>query len=238
MFASNPIIASYNESDLFGKVIFWSLYLASLGVWFLILHKGWLLIQTHKLCREFERHFPHKAPLSFQTNSKLQNTLHPQFTIYKKFKQVVFELQETPITKDYAFTTEWIEGALIVTITQEIRKFEVGLSFLSVVVPLSPFLGLLGTVWGILITFATLHKQTAFASQTMLSGLSLALATTIVGLLVAIPALIGYTVLKTSIKNLESKLYDFAHQLTAAYTLYYTSHEKTPAAETTLSTVS
>ena len=93
---------------------------------------------------------------------------------------------------------------------------------LSTIVTLAPFLGLLGTVWGILVAFNELQGGASLGSSTaLLGGLSTALTTTVLGLLIAIPALIGYNYLKNAIRSYEKEMEDFGGYLTAQVELQY-----------------
>ncbi len=87
---------------------------------------------------------------------------------------------------------------------------------------LAPFLGLLGTVWGILITFSELQNHAlSNANSTVMGGLAMALGTTVVGLIVAIPALLFYNYLKTSSNRFNSELEDCAQKLISSVELHY-----------------
>ena len=90
-------------------------------------------------------------------------------------------------------------------IQEQIQKLEKHSFLLSTIATLSPFMGLLGTVWGILISFSELQHATSLR-ETVLGGLSTALSTTVVGLIIAIPAIIFYNTLKNSIADLQMKL--------------------------------
>ena len=82
-----------------------------------------------------------------------------------------------------------------------LKNLEKNLYFLSLTVTLAPFLGLLGTVWGILIAFFEMQGSNTMRDA-VLGGLATALTTTVLGLVVAIPALIGYHVLKNKTKEI------------------------------------
>jgi biopolymer transport protein TolQ len=106
------------------------------------------------------------------------------------------------------------------------RKLEKNIFVLSTIVTLAPFLGLLGTVWGILLTFSDLQaKGSTAGSANMLTGLSLALTTTVLGLLIAIPALIGYTYLKNKLREYKRETEDFSHRLLTVIELHYRKPE-------------
>ena len=83
-------------------------------------------------------------------------------------------------------------------------------------------MGLLGTVWGILVTFAGLHDGAGMGSNSsVLGGISTALATTVLGLVIAIPALIAYNYLKTSVRTYSADMDDFSTQLLTNIELQY-----------------
>ena len=105
------------------------------------------------------------------------------------------------------------------TIATQHKILEKNLFILSTIVTLGPFLGLLGTVWGILLTFSEL--QGTQGNSSMLSGLSMALATTVVGLVVAIPALIGYNYLKNRGKEYRRDMEHFSDLLLTNLELQY-----------------
>jgi biopolymer transport protein TolQ len=93
---------------------------------------------------------------------------------------------------------------------------------LATVVALGPFLGLLGTVWGILTTFSDMQTQVGGnTSQMVLGGLSLALTTTVLGLIDAIPALIGYNYLKNDIRDFETEMHCFSNGILANVEMQY-----------------
>ena len=107
-------------------------------------------------------------------------------------------------------------------VSTQIKNLEKNLFILSTVVTLAPFLGLLGTVWGILITFSELQSHTmGSANQLVLGGLSLALATTVLGLFIAIPALIGYNYLKHAISDYATEMENFSIELVASVEMQY-----------------
>lgn len=108
------------------------------------------------------------------------------------------------------------------TVTNETKFLEKNLFILATIVSLAPFLGLLGTVWGILTTFSELQSQAAGSThQMVLGGLSLALATTVLGLIDAIPALIGYNYLKNNIRDFETDMESFANEILASVEMQY-----------------
>lgn len=115
-----------------------------------------------------------------------------------------------------------IETHLSTTIMSQKELLEKNLFVLSTITTLAPFIGLLGTVWGILMTFSGLQASGNFASNTLiLGGLSTALATTVLGLLIAIPSLVAYNFLKQKIKSFTCQMEDFAHLLLSSVEIQY-----------------
>lgn len=235
--AGNPFVSAYVQSDWLGKGIFWGLFILSILSWSVIAHKGWLFFHVRRLSNDFTSLFSEKDPLSLQYNRHLKGRLleipHPFFEIYKALKQNALQI----ISRNHLFAPGsettfsepdlgLIESHVYKAAASQLKKLEKNLFVLSTVVTLAPFLGLLGTVWGILLTFSQLQEKGAAANNaSMLTGLSLALATTVVGLVVAIPALVGYNYLKNGLREYRRETEDFSHLLVTAVELHYRKPE-------------
>lgn len=115
-----------------------------------------------------------------------------------------------------------IEQELGSTLVSEMKQVDKGLFLLNTSVSLAPFLGILGTVWGILLSLFEMQKGTSsFSNTIIIQGLSTALATTVLGLLIAIPSLVGHSILKSFSKGIWIDLELFAHQLLSIVELQY-----------------
>lgn len=101
------------------------------------------------------------------------------------------------------------------TKVSEIDALERGLPILGTIVAASPFLGLLGTVWGIMESFLQIRARGSAHITVVAPGISDALITTVYGLLVAIPALIFNNLLRSRITNLDTKLDNFISEVFA-----------------------
>jgi biopolymer transport protein TolQ len=97
----------------------------------------------------------------------------------------------------------------------EISQLEVALPTLSTVVSVSPFLGLLGTVWGIMEAFLEIRARGSAHITIVAPGISDALITTVYGLLVAIPALIFYNIFRSRVNNYSGELDKFISEIYA-----------------------
>lgn len=230
--AGNPFISAYLQSDWFGKGIFWGLFILSGISWTVLIHKGWVLIQVGRLSNEFKSLFSEKEPLGLQFSRPLKGRLlevpHPLFEIYKSFKIKALAI----INRNHFFLSgstifapadlDLLEAEMRVSIGLQMKKLEKHLFLLPTVITLGPFVGLLGTVWGILISFSSVQgKSTSGGSEGMLAGMSLALATTVIGLVVVIPAVVGYNYLKNALKDQLRDMEDFSHLLLASIELHY-----------------
>src|SRR5262249_11240202 len=87
---------------------------------------------------------------------------------------------------------EHVKRSLENTVAQESLKLEPGRIRLPMAVSCAPFLGLLGTVWGVMSTFGHVAQQQSASLSAMAPGVAAALITTVAGLLVAIPSMFGY----------------------------------------------
>ena len=101
---------------------------------------------------------------------------------------------------------------------------EKGMIVLSTAVAGGPFIGLLGTVWGVMDTFTGVALAGSASLQAMAPGVSGALVTTVTGLLVAIPAMFGYNFLVTSIRSLIVQSDNFAAELASEIEHRYVNH--------------
>ena len=229
MIASSPILNAYFQADLFGKLIFWSLFFLSITSWIILIHKIWLSKKINALNSNFLKLIQSNTEnlLSINTNSQFS---FPYYNIFKILKEKTLEI----LNKNRYFINEkqnvyisladveLIDSHLDSEIIKQIKSLERNLFILPTVVTLGPFLGLLGTVWGILITFNSLETHSILNNNTsILSGLSMALATTVVGLMVAIPSLIAYNYLKNRIKNFMDDMEHFSHHLISTLEMQY-----------------
>ncbi|MBA7515022.1 Tol-Pal system protein TolQ [subsurface metagenome] len=95
----------------------------------------------------------------------------------------------------------------------EISELETSLPVLSTFVSVSPFLGLLGTVWGIMQAFLEIRVRGSAHITIVAPGISDALITTVYGLLVAIPALIFYNIFRSRLNNFDSEFNKFISEV-------------------------
>jgi len=225
--ATHPFLDSFTQADWLGKVIYLSLLALSVICWVLLIQKTWLTRTLHKQAEQFSSVFQKhkKNPLSFEVPSEGRSSLQRVYAIMKKQtlellnKNRHFSKDTTKPATLSPTDIDFIDSHVTSSIVEEVHSMEKNLWVLSTIVTLAPFVGLLGTVWGILVTFSDL--QMGSQSQMVLGGLSLALTTTVLGLIIAIPALIGYNYLKNAIKGLQTDMEAFSGEVMASLELQY-----------------
>ena len=108
---------------------------------------------------------------------------------------------------------EHVKRAIENIVAQESLKLESGLIFLAIAVSGAPFLGLLGTVWGVMSAFGGIAQSGSATLAAMAPGVAAALITTVAGLLVAIPSMFGYNWLVHNLRTFTVGLDNFAQEL-------------------------
>lgn len=211
---ANPIVNAYSGSDIFGKAIFLALFFLSIATWVIFIKKIILQRRARRLGLAFMQKYTYLDPT-------VKAAGHPFGELYgtlQKSAGALLQKQEALAESDVGF----IRAHLQQRVSFEVSQMEKRLPFLSTVISLAPFLGLLGTVWGILLTFAELQSgATVSASSTMMGGLAMALGTTVLGLLVAIPSLIAYNMLRADLRLLAQEMEDYANLLLASVERHY-----------------
>lgn len=103
-----------------------------------------------------------------------------------------------------------LERALQLGISEELGKLETNLNWLATAAAVAPFVGLLGTVWGIIDAFMALGNAGSASLRAVAPGISEALFTTALGLFAAIPAAIAYNYFSHGLREMGSRLDDFS----------------------------
>jgi biopolymer transport protein TolQ len=234
-----PFTSAYAQSDLPGKLIIWSLASLSILCWIILIYKIW---QSNKVKKASQRvlslidknkdqllhldaacfspfmqeHLPHPFPqIYFVLKDKTIEILNKKIFFLEKTKQE----NEVYLT---ANDIEILEQYVSTTLSDQHKLLEKNLFVLSTIYTLAPFLGLLGTVWGILVTFSSLNSGASAASNAaILGGISTALSTTVMGLVIAIPALVSYNYLKNNLKHFSSDMENFLYKLLSILEMQY-----------------
>ena len=237
--ATGTFTGAYAAADFFGKLIFLGLFALSMLCWIVLLHKVWILRQVKRGSNLFIDTLTKKKDSILNINieslpkMRQKELPHPFAYIFATMKEKTREL----LDKNHFFINrnetdhpiylsgsdvELIETHLHASMVRQKERLEKNLFILTTIKTLAPFLGLLGTVWGILVTFSELQaKSSVVSNNAMLGGLSTALVTTVLGLVIAIPALVGSNYLKNAIRTYFSEMEEFSHHLLSTIELQY-----------------
>ena len=224
--ADGSLYYAFVHSDMMGQGIVILLTLMSIATWTLMLEKGIGLSRAYKGSRRFLEEFRRKRNvMSLRTRAETDPS--PVARIYESGYARLAQINgdETgagvPRSRPLSNTEiEVVRATMEETVADQIVKLEDKIIVLMTAVSLSPFLGLFGTVWGIMLAFTEMAMQGKPDIQTLAPGVSGALLTTVLGLLVAIPSLIGYNAISFYIKQvtvyMDNQVEEFINKLKLA----------------------
>lgn len=204
---SNPpsLISFVLNASPVVKVVLLLLLLASMVSWTIIFQRWFFLRKAYKAIKEFELRFWSGNDLVkfYQDLQKHSEALEGQEHIfYAGFKEFARLNQQQNLNVDSIM--DGVQRSMRVALARETDKLEQHLSFLATVGSTSPYVGLFGTVWGIMTSFRAL----GFAQQATIAmvapGISEALIATAIGLFAAIPAVIAYNKYANSVERLSN----------------------------------
>ena len=223
-----PILAdgalqfAFEKSTIEGKVTIGTLVLVSLFSWTVILTKSRQLWIARREARRFFNSFrTSRDPLEI-ARKKEDYDGAPAFELYLAgAEELEFQLKNHPIElqgqcRISTASFDSVKVAFERTASQQALLLEKGMIVLSTAVAGGPFIGLLGTVWGVMETFSGIAKANSASLTAMAPGVAGALIATVIGLLVAIPAMFAYNFMVTSIRAITQELDAFATELVTA----------------------
>ena len=214
--ASTNIFEIFSHCDVVGQVICSGLAVFSIVAWAVMFGKRHELVGLRSLNRSFERRLRDERNLLDLPESLRQrrdipyaDLLTDAIEAYWKAAAIGKEKGQDTVR----FRLEHAENALQRALARQTLRYESNMVFLASIVSGAPFLGLLGTVWGVMDAFSAVSVQQTASIQTLAPGVSAALLTTISGLLVAIPCLFGYNLLFATTRRLITELENYASSL-------------------------
>lgn len=200
----------FNQSSLPGKLIVLLLFISSAGVWYVMATK---MIQVKRASRGSDLFLElfRKKSNPFEQGRRIPES--PLNTLYEAGCEAISAQGEPPLN---SHQTETIQAVVDRTMADEVLLLEDGMGLLATAVSACPFLGLLGTVWGVMDSFGGMAASGAATLSAVAPGIAGALLTTVVGLLVALPSSIGYNMLTTRIRRLSVQMDNFAQEFGAS----------------------
>ena len=222
---------AFRQSELNGKVIVLVLVFISIGAWTVMLTKFTQLraarLASNRFLKTFrgesyvtnlfiKRHQAPDTPLSAMYDAGCQ-ALRAELKadgIERPEDLFAGKMDTIETRKLDSSQMDAIRAAVDCALADKALELESLMGLLGAVVSVGPFLGLLGTVWGVMGTFSGMATAGSATLSAVAPGISGALLCTVSGLLVALPATIGYTLLSTRIRYLAVQMDNFAQEFT------------------------
>ncbi|WP_392506208.1 protein TolQ [Rickettsia sp. 2024-CO-Wats] len=208
------IFSLISSSDIIGKSVMLMLLIASIWSWAIILDKIFKLVQVQKSMRAFENVFWSGGVLEQLYESIKRSVNNPLALIFVSAMDECKSLSTKGLSEGLKNNhKERITGAMYLAQNREVEKLEKNLSFLATVGSSAPFVGLFGTVWGIMHSFQSIATSKNTSLAVVAPGIAEALLATAIGLFAAIPAVIFYNYLISRITLINNKIEDFISEL-------------------------
>ena len=194
------------RADFVVKFVIILLIASSIYSWALIFDKFKLFKNINLTTEEFEKKF-WKAKSAESFNNTLPN--NPKDPAARIFKEAMSELMRTK-RQSSSVQAARVERALEIATDNQIKIIEKNFTFLATVGSTAPFIGLFGTVWGIMNSFQSIAISRNTSLAIVAPGIAEALFATALGLLAAIPAVIAYNKFNSDSKRYISKIDNFS----------------------------
>ncbi len=222
------LVFIWNKATPEAKIIIIVLGIFSIFAWSIMAAKAIQMRRAKRLNRIFEEEFRGQKNVLEIYDRRVQVDGCPLFTVYVEGCGELAGRQKAQMTRGLTRSLslkamEHVKRALERSVAEESLKLESGLILLAIAVSGAPFLGLLGTVWGVMSTFSNVAMQNQADLLTMAPGVAAALITTVAGLLVAIPSMFGYNWLVHNLRVLTVELDNFAQELVSKMEIEYLS---------------
>lgn len=235
--AAGGIVFAFEQATVAGKIILGVLLVGSIFSWSVMLTKMRVVGFARKQTAQFRKAFRQdRQPLRlFESHARFPGA--PLFNVYRAgCQEMTFQLLGSAEV-DETFrarlgSAEKISPAQMGAVTAAMERavgenaleLESQMILLASAVSGAPFLGLLGTVWGVMDAFSDVAVAGSASLTALAPGVSGALITTVMSLCVAIPAMFGYNFLVTSIRSLIVEMDNFAAELASEFEHKYVDH--------------
>jgi len=202
------------DASLLVQLVMLSLVLASIISWVMIFQRWFFLRQVERDVDDFEEHFWSGIDLrelfnELETEEALTGIENVFVAGFKEYTRLADTAADDPDA-----IMQGVQRAMRVTLTREEDRLSTHLAFLATVGSTSPYVGLFGTVWGIMNSFRSLANMTQATLASVAPGISEALIATAMGLFAAIPAVIAFNRFSARVEALMKRHEAFSDELT------------------------
>jgi biopolymer transport protein TolQ len=204
------LITLFLQADIVVKFVMLLLLFASIWVWAIVFEKITTLRRVNRLAAAFEDRFWSGGSLEDLYDQEGVRPAHPMAAVFgaamgewRRSSRVAGADMARGSVRDR------IDRAMNVTVTREMERLERWMVFLASVGSIAPFIGLFGTVWGIMHSFSAIAAMHNTNLSVVAPGIAEALFATAIGLVAAIPAVLAYNQISTSLARFASRLEGF-----------------------------
>jgi len=215
-----------SNASLLVQIVMALLMIASVVSWVMIFQRWFFLRNAVSEIDTFEEHFWSGIDLRkfFGELEGEENLTGIESVFVAGFRE--FTRLSEQSGADAEAVMQGVQRTMRVAVTREETRLETHLPFLATVGSTSPYVGLFGTVWGIMNSFRSLANMTQATLASVAPGISEALVATAMGLFAAIPAVIGYNRFSARVEVLMKRYEAFSDELTTI--LHRAAHSKSP----------
>jgi biopolymer transport protein TolQ len=210
------IVQVFQNADPVGQVIVVVLIIFSIFAWSVMLGKNSELNKLRQFNYQFDRRLRDERkvldlPESFRNMRHIPyaDCFADAIEAYWRAAAIGQEKGEDTLSA----RLEHAENAISRSLARQVLRYEENMIWLATMVTVAPFMGLLGTVWGVMESFTAVSVMQSASIQTLAPGVSSALLTTVAGLVVAIPSVVGYNALLNKTKTLTTEIENYASSL-------------------------
>ena len=198
------LVSLFLRADIIVKSVMIILVAFSIYSWAIIFDKIRLFRKINKSAEEFEEKFWKSKSAETFYNNLPSATNDPMAEVFKSSMQMVMK------SRSKSNLSERLEGVLEANIEKQMTNVDKNYTFLATVGSTAPFIGLFGTVWGIMNSFQSIAISRNTSLAIVAPGIAEALFATALGLLAAIPAVIAYNKFSNDSKKYSQKLENFS----------------------------
>ena len=192
------------RADIIVKSVILILILCSVYSWAIIFEKYKHFKLINETSDQFEKNFLNSSSIKELFGKVSKTSPDPMTTVFRSGATFLVENKST------SQLSEKLKRVMDVAIEKEIEKYESKLNFLATVGSVAPFIGLFGTVWGIMNSFQSIAISRNTSLAIVAPGIAEALFATALGLLAAIPAVVAYNKFTNSSQRYTQKLENFS----------------------------
>lgn len=201
-----------SDASLVVQAVMLCLLLASLVSWYLIVQRGAVLRRSEQLAKAFLKRF-RSDEIGGLYREGSQQELPADAALQRIFLAGYQSFSQLQAHGSADSVLDGVERSLAVAIAEQEERLEKGLPFLATVGSVSPYIGLFGTVWGIMNSFLGLSQVQQATLSTVAPGIAEALIATAIGLFAAIPAVMAYNRFSARSQTLIARYYAFGNEL-------------------------